>query len=129
MREDDSKGGDFDDDLPPKVRLLRALVYALGVVLAVGGAAVIALAFWRLGTAGNELARRLDPALPDAAGPPSTAKLALPEGAAIVAMTLDHDRLALRLRLASGAEEVRVVNWRSGALLGTLAVETEPAAP
>ena len=125
MRGDD----ETEDDLPPKVRLLRALVYALGVVLALGGAAVIALAFWRLGSAGNELAKRLDPPLPEVAGPPSTARLALPEGATIVAMTLDGDRLALRLKLASGGEEVRVVNWRSGALLGTLAVETEPSAP
>jgi len=129
MREDESKNWENDDDLPPKVRLLRALVYALGVVLALGGAAVIAIAFWRLGSAGNELAKRLDPPLPDAAGPPSTAKLPLPEGATIVSMTLDGDRLALRLRLASGGEEVRVVNWRSGALLGTLAVEPEAAPP
>ena len=129
MREDDSTGEENDDDLPLKVRLLRALVYALGVMLAVGGAAVIALAFWRMGTAGNELAKRLDAPLPEPAGPPSTAKLALPQGAVIVAMTLAGDRLALRVRLASGAEEVRVVNWRTGALIGTLAVETQTAPP
>ncbi len=125
MREDE----ETIDDLPPKVRLLRALVYALGVALALGGAAVIGLVFWRMGSIGNDLAKRLDPPLADPAGPPSTAKLALPQGAAIVAMTLGGDRLALRLRLASGVEEVRVVNWRTGALIGTLAVETEAAAP
>jgi hypothetical protein len=116
MREDE----DHDDDLPPKVRLLRALVYALGVILAVGGAAVIALAFWRLaGTAEN-------PAAPASSATTAAASaLTLPQGASIVAMTLDGDRLALTLSV-EGREEVRILNWRTGELLGTVVLPRKP---
>lgn len=115
MREDEEN----DDDLPPKVRLLRALVYALGVILAVGGAGVIALAFWRLSGGGERAAP------PEAPVSVAASALTLPSGASIVAMTLDGDRLALTLSV-DGREEVRILNWRTGELLGTVALPRKP---
>ncbi len=109
-----------DDDLPPKARLLKALVYALGAVLSIGGLFVVTMAVWKLAGPGNRAGGLSEP--PTAPGPPAAATLALPPGAEILAMTLDGPRLAVHVR-ANGVEEIRIVDWRTGALVSTLSVK------
>ena len=81
------------------MRALKALVIGMGVLIVVG-LIVVAVTI---------VNRTLD-----GEPPPTEAALALPAGAEVLETALDGDRVALRLRLADGAEEIHVFDLATG---------------
>lgn len=86
------------------MRALKALVIGMGVLIAAGLAVVVV-------TVAN---RALD-----GERPPTKAALALPDGAEVLETVLDGDRIALRLRLADGAEAIHVFDLATGRRVAT----------
>ena len=96
---------------PQNIRVRKALVIFLGVVIALGMAALLV-------TIGQRIADRVQsaPVRVDAS------KLVLPPGASVVEMNLDGDRIALRLNLAGGGQAIHIFDLRTGAPVGVLAL-------
>jgi len=96
------------------MRALKLLVVVMGVLLVAG---VVAL--------GLAIAVRVQrgPAAETAAQP---LHLSLPDGARILATEMSGDRLLVRLSLGDGAEQLLLLNARTGAEIAVIA--TRPAA-
>jgi len=99
------------------MKALKILVIVMGVMLVVGFAVlVVAIA--------DRLAHPRSPApiaAPTVMAPGGERRaIDLPAGAAVLAAQSDGDRVMLRLRLADGGEELILLDWKTGARLGTL---------
>lgn len=98
----------MSQDWTQTARRLKAVVIALGVLIAAGLVVIVVVVTQRL-TAPRETS--------PAAG---FATVALPAGARIVAMTGDGDALSLLVEGADGRQRILTVDRRTGAVLGTL---------
>ena len=111
---------------PQNIRLLKAIVIGLGVLIFVGLAVVVATIISRAG----RLAAPVTSATPVAAvtteimgGAPAAfgaKKLDLPPGSRLVEIRPDGDRLILRLRQVGGNEQLVVISLISGERLGVI---------
>ena len=90
------------------MRALKALVIGMGVLIVVGLIVVVV-------TIAN---RTLD-----GERPPTEAALALPDGAEVLETALDGNRVALRLRLADGAEAIHVFDLATGRRVATARID------
>ena len=90
------------------MRALKALVIGMGVLIVVG---LIVVAV----TIAN---RTLD-----GERPPTEAAFALPDGAKVLETALDGNRIALRLRLADGAEAIHVFDLATGRRVATARID------
>ncbi|HEX4860739.1 MAG TPA: hypothetical protein VFV07_05845 [Rhizomicrobium sp.] len=88
-------------------RMLKAVVIGLGALI------VIALAFVALG-----IVKKFSGDGPSTA--PSAAVFSLPAGAKIVEMQSEPNRLILRVRAASGADEVDIIDTEDGRLVARI---------
>jgi hypothetical protein len=111
---------------PQNIRLLKAIVIGLGVLIFVGLAVVVATIISRAGRLGTPVAA----ATPVAAitteimsGAPAAfgnKKLDLPPGSRLVEIRPDGDRLILRLRQVGGNEQLVVLSLVTGERLGLI---------
>lgn len=136
------------------MRLLKTLVIVMGVVLVVGFGALIFIIVTRMAAPKPEPvavavppvveARPAEVALPSAALPGASAgdslpphftpnfgeqSLVLPPGARVSDFSAGADRLVLRLILPDQSQQLAVVDLNTGALIGTLKLETGDNAP
>lgn len=108
------------------IRLLKAVVIVLGLVIVIGMGALL-LAFAQTGKPGNGENNR-DPGNGEALTPndftsaAALERIQLPAGARILEMDLDGGRIALRLALPDGTEELAVYDLATGERLGALAI-------
>ena len=92
------------------IRLMKAVVIVLGLVIAIGMGALL-VAMGRLGGGpGGEAGT----------GALALDRIALPEGARVLDMDIDGGRIALRLLLSGGGEEIAVYDLETGARLGSI---------
>jgi hypothetical protein len=106
------------------MRALKVLVIAMGVLLVAG---VIGLGFaveYRLNHPRQAPAAAAAPA-----GAPSTLTLDLPQGARVVGAEANGDRLVVRVALASGSEELIIINLLTGAPIATLTLRPKTGTP
>lgn len=122
---------------PRHVGMLKVAVVVMGIMLLVGLAALIVGLVYQASKVGGET----PPAAPAAAvpAPPAPADpiamapaasgalpaLDIPQGANVVSMSLDGQRLALHVRSREKAEIV-VVDLRTGKVVSRLNIETAP---
>lgn len=99
---------------PQSLRVLKAVVIGLAVLIAVGLAVVVITIVNRLGGGGSRGARDL-----------GTITHAIPAGAEVAGMTADDGRLYLRLRLADGTTRIDVLDAATGRRIGVIAVTRE----
>lgn len=100
---------------PQSLRVLKAVVIGLAVLIAVGLAVVVITIVNRLGgSGGGRGARDL-----------GTITHAIPAGAEVAGMTADDGRLYLRLRLADGTTRIDVLDAATGRRIGVIAVTRE----
>ena len=88
-----------------QIRVLKAVVIGLGVLIVLGLGALLAAVILKSGGAARGLA------------PGEVMPLPVPEGAHVEEMRLSGSVLALRLRLADGSWQVVVVDARRGRVL------------
>lgn len=89
----------------PNIRVLKAVVIGLGVLIVIGVAVIIATVILRLGRMSAE---------------PVEKRIELPKGAEIIDMVPAGDRFAFRLRLEDGSQRVIVIDPRSLSQIGRL---------
>jgi hypothetical protein len=107
------------------MRGLKVLVIVMGVLLVVG---IIALGFavhYRMDHP-RPAPASVVPAI-GPAGAPNATTLDLPQGAKVVGAEASGDRLAVRVELATGGEEVIIVNLVTGAPVATVTLRPQPA--
>jgi hypothetical protein len=106
---------DGDADAPPPAKGLKFAVYTMGILLVVGFIVVFSTIVYRTVNTGN------DPAAASAASGPAqwTIEAALPEGARIIEMQQQGDRLAVRYS-AGGDEAIMVFDIKRGYQLGRI---------
>ncbi|HEY1505488.1 MAG TPA: hypothetical protein VGF92_14365 [Stellaceae bacterium] len=113
------------------MRALKVLVIVMGVLLVAG---VIALGFavrYRLNHP-----RQLSSGSPAAAAPaigpaaaPNAMTLDLPQGARVVGAEASGDRLAVRVELVGGGEELIIVNLATGVPVATVTLRPKTGGP
>lgn len=112
------------------MRALKVLVIVMGVLLVAG---IVALGFavqYRLNH--PRPAPAGSPAAAPAIGPvgtPSAMTLDLPPGARVVGAEASGDRLVVRVELASGGEELIIVNLATGAPVATVTLRPQTGRP
>jgi hypothetical protein len=99
------------------MRALKILVVAMGVMLVVGFAALVAL-----------IASRISRGVPAATAAHgfAAAPIDIPRGARIEAMTAAPDRLILALALPEGGRQLVVIDLTKGVRLGTIELHPVP---
>jgi hypothetical protein len=107
----------------PWVRALKLFVVVAGVVILLGSGALL----WLLASrTGRDAAAPPSPkAAPPSAAPPVVADLALPQGAAIVDLTTDQDRIVLLLRTPGAQDYLAVVDAATGTRRALLRIVPE----
>jgi len=108
------------DAAAPNIRVLKAVVIGLGLLIVVGVVALIVGLFWRASKMG-ETPAGAKVAPPTALSGPA----ALPRGAEITDMTTTGDRVVLRLRLADGTTRLMFVDPRGAAVTGQLDLKAD----
>jgi hypothetical protein len=124
---------------PPHLKVLRAIVIGMGVLLVLGFLGLIAALVLRPGSGGEEAAPAAGPAVEQDAPSGAAASrddrartriaplveggIVLPAGAEIVHMAISADRLALHLRQPGGGESILLVDAHTGAVVGRLAID------
>lgn len=112
------------------MRALKVLVIVLGVLLVAG---VIALGFavqYRINHPRQAPAG--SPAAATAIGPagaPRAMMLDLPQGARVVGAEASGDRLAVRVELAGGGQELIIINLATGAPIATVTLRPQTGGP
>ena len=95
------------------IRLLKAIVILLGIVIAVGLAVLLLAIGQRAGGFAEER-------------PPAAAlaldNIVLPPGAQVLEVDLDGNRVALRIATADGGEQLLIFDLASGARLGAVSL-------
>lgn len=91
------------------IRLLKIVVIVLGLFILLGLGVLLAVIGQRIDASANT------------APPEALAPITLPDGARILEISLDGGRIALRMELPGGAEEIAIFDLSSGKRLGTLA--------
>jgi len=105
---------------PRQVRVLKIAVIAMGVLLVVGFAFVIAVIAYQASNLGQD-----KPAAPaSAALEGNETALTIPEGATVTSMALDGDRLALHLNSSAGTE-IAVIDLSTGKVLSRIRLKTQ----
>ncbi len=103
------------------MRALKAFVIVMAIVMVAGIAVVVVTIVDR----SREMAERgaVEAALPAPADGPrgfDRGRVAIPEGGRIVEMIAEGERLVLRLRLTTGAEQLVFIDMASGETIGRL---------
>lgn len=113
------------DAAAPNIRVLKAVVIGLGLLIVVGVVALIVGLFWRASKMGEPAGAKVAP--PTAlTGPAALAgPVALPRGAVLTDMAATGDRVVLRLRLADGTTRLIFVDPRAAAVAGQLDLKAE----
>ena len=96
------------------IRLMKAVVIGLGLVIVVGMGALL-YAFAQAGSGGSEQDTGF-------AGAAALERIQLPAGAQVLEMDLDGGHLALRLALPGGTQELAVYDLATGERLGALVI-------
>ena len=104
MAEILDEDGGMAPAMPQNVKLLKAVVIGLGILLVLGSVVLVTTLVMRLNARGTSA--------------PVSAEISLPPGAEILESHLDQGRLLLRMRI-SGAEEIRFYDPSTGAQTGT----------
>jgi hypothetical protein len=100
------------------MRALKLLVVTLGVLIVAGVVGLVAVM-------ASRFAQR--PAAPVAGLPAfGTSTVRLPTGARLLGTEGTRDRLILRIVLASGAQQLIVIDLASGKPLGTIELRPDP---
>jgi hypothetical protein len=110
-----SEAGNDDQPFPPgplarNVRLLKAAVTIMGVMLVVGTIVLVAAIIWK--------ASRLPAGSVAAAGGFEALDIAVPAGAAVRSVTINGDRMAVTLEAAH--EEIIIVDLGRGEVVGRI---------
>ena len=105
---------------PRQVRMLKVAVIAMGVMLVVGFAFVIAVIAYQASNLGQD-----KPAATATATIPGVeTALTIPEGATVTSMALDGDRLALQLNSSAGPE-IAVIDLTTGKVISRIRLKTQ----
>lgn len=110
------------------MKALKVLVVVMGVLLVAGFAVVAVTVASRLNhRAGTPAAPVATISVPNG----EHRSVDLPAGAEVVTVQSDGDRVAVRLKLAEGGEELILLDWKTGARLATLDLKpgAAPAEP
>lgn len=102
----------------PNVRLLKRVVYTLGVLLVAGTLALIGGIVWKAG----ELPSRT------AAGGFGDTLASIPPGAEVRHMAFDGDLLAVHVE-GGGRSEILILDPRQGRLMGRIRLAPVPVSP
>lgn len=119
------------DAAAPNIRVLKAVVIGLGLLIVVGVVALIVGLFWRASKMGEPAGAKVAPPTaltgPAALTAPAalTGPVALPRGAVLTDMAATGDRVVLRLRLADGTTRLVFVDPRAAAVAGQLDLKAE----
>jgi hypothetical protein len=106
---------------PPNIRVLKAIVIGLGVLMVLG-LAVLLVGFARQAM---KLGKPdLTAASTETASGFGERNLALPRGARLVEVSQTDRRLVLRIRLATGVERLILIDAANGEKLGSLDIAT-----
>jgi uncharacterized protein DUF6476 len=97
------------------IRFLKFLVALMGVLLALGVAALVAA-----------IAVRLSHRAPSPEAAFAAPPITLPHGATIETMSVGADRIVLQVDLADGAVELVVIDLQTGRQLGTIPLREAP---
>ena len=111
MAEILDEDGGMAPAMPQNVKLLKAVVIGLGVLLVLGSVVLVTTLVMRLNAR--------------ASSAPISAQVSLPPGAEILETHLDQGRLLLRLRV-SGGEEIRFYDPMTGAQTGLVTLKEAP---
>lgn len=104
--------------MPPdarNVRILKRVVYILGILIVIGTLALIGGIVWKAGQLATVRA-------PSGFG---EASLAVPRGAQVRHMAFDGDRLAVTVE-AEGTSEILLIDPRQGSLAGRIRLVPTP---
>lgn len=104
---------------PRQVRMLKIAVIVMGILLVGGFALVMAAIVYQASKLGDKKGPVPDAAIPQAAAPAEMGAFALPDGAEVVSMALDGDRLALHLKTSTGPE-IAVIDVATGQVLSRI---------
>jgi hypothetical protein len=105
MAEILDEDGGMAPAMPQNVKLLKAVVIGLGVLLVLGSVVLVTTLITRLNAR--------------ASSAPVSAEISLPPGAEILESHIDQGHLLMRMRI-SGAEEIRFYDAATGAQTGVL---------
>ncbi len=105
------------DAAAPNIRVLKAVVIGLGLLIVIGVVALIVGLFWRASKMGEGGGK---PAATVAAPSALSGPVSLPRGAEVAEMATAGDRVVLRLRLADGTTRLLFVDPRAMAVVGQL---------
>ncbi len=103
---------------PRNVRLLKRVVYILGVLIVLGTLALIGGIVWKAGQL---------PARPSSGSFGDTV-VSVPAGSSVKHMAFDGDRLAVHVE-GSGGSEILLVDPRQGRLVGRIRLSPVPVSP
>jgi len=103
------------------MRALKILVMVMGVLLILGVSVVIVTIAYRTTHQAAQTPPGTPSALPHAFG---NATVGLPPGSKVVEMRGVGTRLALRVELADGRQELLILDADTGALLGAIELRT-----
>jgi hypothetical protein len=103
---------------PRNVRILKRVVYILGVLIVLGTLALIGGIVWKAGQL---------PSRP-ASGGFGEALVAVPPGATVGHMAFDGERLAVHVQ-GGGRSEILLIDARQGRLLGRIRLSPVPVSP
>ena len=106
------------------MRALKVLVIFMGVLLVAGAIALGFAVQYRLNHPRPAPGAAIGPV-----GAPSAMSLDLPQGARVVGAEASGDRLVVRVELASGSEELIIVNLITGAPVATVTLQPKTGAP
>lgn len=109
------------DAAAPNIRVLKAVVIGLGMLIVIGVVALIVGLFWRA----SRMGEGAGPAAPVAVPSALSAPVALPRGTEIAEMAAAGDRIVLRLRLADGTTRLLFVDPRAASIVGQLDLKAE----
>jgi hypothetical protein len=99
------------------MRGLKVLVVAMGIMLVVGFAVLVAAVIGKMSRNGS---------VPTPARTFTSAAIDIPRGARIEAMTTAADRLVLALALPEGDRQLVIIDLGTGARLGTIELHPSP---
>jgi len=105
--------------LTQSARLLKAIVIVLGVLIVAAGAVLVSELVGRLG-GGSEVADTAP------AGDFADARVTLPPGARVLAMTGTGDALSLLVEAGDKGQIIVTVDRRDGTILGTITLAPAP---
>ncbi len=105
------------------MRALKALVIIMAILIAAGIAVLVVMAVER----GRQvMAPGAEPAPATAPRAFGERNVEIPEGARVLGLTAEGERLVLRLGLVGGGERLLVIDMGSGETLGTLTLGQPP---